>query len=785
MFLPLRAIQDALALLEQLLPDGWTVIADSAGFHFLLMSSSSSITKCIQRQIYLMYNGSVSVIVHCKTLPSENEISKLHPAPVVFQDEQYQKFCEKGLAMCWSMTQFQVCTGANHQESKHIWSSQPDSYVDLNPYLESKYESSCRSNQCHFLIPLRLNTLRCQPCSKIQKILKERTKFASEGTVKPNTPNIYLTPEQSQAKLKEVHEAKRKAEKRASYLQSKLKNLLEKEGVDVDEEQSQYFRSILEKADLNPMQKMFLEEQLKSASLSDSRGHRWHPAMIRLAIKIKNVSSSAYDILRDSGAVNFPHPRTLLDYTSCISSVSGVNPGLLEMVSTQVSKFKEPYEKYCALIFDEVFISQNLVYRKSDGALIGYVYLDDVDKEIARFDSYLQGKTELESLPLASKILAYMVKGLTSHVKCVIASYPCKDMDKTMLFSRTWEVIAQCEGAGVPILSLVCDGSPTNRSFFKLHTPINPRASGIVYDTINIYAPDNRPLFLIADVAHLLKTIRNCLHKSRENEGSQYRHMEINGQKLLWKYIVRLYYTYRGNSLRQCFKLNAQNVFPNSYSTMRVKYAAEVLSQTVANALKILNWPGTEELINFIEKINKFFDILNGAHSSQTKKKLNDDLAPYTDIKDARFEWLQKEFWNDYLESWRIENEELDMEPKERAKTILSYQTLQGIETTIWGFTGAVKYLLQKGARFVMARAFSQDPLEQHFSQQREKGGGNTNPNVQMFQRNQVNIAIAGQLKTRRRKANIEDDLTPSDVSAEPLPKRQRKQKQKFTTDDD
>lgn len=128
---------------------------------------------------------------------------------------------------------------------------------------------------------------------------------------------------------------------------------------------------------------------------------------------------------------------------------------------------------------------------------------------------------------------------------------------------------------------------------------------------------------------------------------------------------------------------------------------------------------------------------------------------------------------------WKRDSEELDLPQKDIAKTMLSYQTLEGMEITIRAFTKATKWLLKYGkATFVMARAFSQDPLEQHFSQQRGNVGGSSNPNTQQFLRTQVNIAIQGKLRTRRRKANVEDDLTPSIASSEPLPKLRRKRQE-------
>lgn len=280
----------------------------------------------------------------------------------------------------------------------------------------------------------------------------------------------------------------------------------------------------------------------------------------------------------------------------------------------------------------------------------------------------------------------------------------------------------------------------------------------------------------MADVAHLLKTIRNALHKSREKEGTQFRCLEIDGEKLLWTVIFRLYFTHKDDTLREGFKLNAQNVFLTSYSVMKVKYAAQVLSQSVANVLKQMNWPKTGQLINFIEMMNKFFDCLNGAHSSQALKHLNENLAAYDDINDPRFDWLLRDFWENFMVKWKEDNAKLGLTASALAKTMLPYQAVEGIEISIRSFVDSARWMLTEGrARFVMARAWSQDPLEQSFSIQRASCGGASAPNAEKFLRTQINMALQGKMKTRRRNANVAFDEECTEVSSKPLPKRQRR----------
>ena len=63
--------------------------------------------------------------------------------------------------------------------------------------------------------------------------------------------------------------------------------------------------------------------------------------------------------------------------------------------------------------------------------------------------------------------------------------------------------------------------------------------SGLGYACVNKKAPD-RLLYFISDVAHLLKTIRNCLNKSRCKAGTK-RCLEKGEEKMLWQSIIDLY----------------------------------------------------------------------------------------------------------------------------------------------------------------------------------------------------------------------------------------------------
>jgi len=193
------------------------------------------------------------------------------------------------------------------------------------------------------------------------------------------------------------------------------------------------------------------------------------------------------------------------------------------------------------------------------------------------------GKGE-EEPAAATKMLAYMVKGVANNVKEIVAYFPTKAVTREQLYDFTWEVIAALKIAGIKVLSVVCDGASVNRGFFDLHKPVTKTKTGVVFDTVNLFAPE-RMLFFVSDIPHILKCIRNAFAKSGRHAKCK-RKLTKNGQLILWTTFERFYLEDHESVWRQSHKLNAMNVYLGSFSCMRLPYAAQVMSNTVAQDLK-------------------------------------------------------------------------------------------------------------------------------------------------------------------------------------------------------
>ncbi|KAK3925947.1 Transposable element P transposase [Frankliniella fusca] len=596
-----------------------------------------------------------------------------------------------------------------------------------------------------------------------------------------------------------------------------MADLIAKEGVFISDDLSSDLSSLLGNANLSGAQSLFLQQQIKAANCKKKCGMRWHPALIRLGLKIHLKSPAAYRALQESGFDKLPTSRTLFDYSHASKIEYGVDSSVVKKFSKRVEEEKKEkkHPQFHVLIADEIHISKNLVIQKSTGELIGFKDLDSVDKEIAQLDLFLEDDDKQYEPEIASKILSFMVKGCSSKLKDVVASFPVCSPSPKQLYAWTWEVIGALEKSGIKVIVFTCDGASTNRAFIKLHQPVTTDFPGLIFDTVNKYAPE-RILYFMSDVPHLLKTTRNGLYNSRL-KGKGARCLQKNKEPMVWDTIINLYLMNKDRNIRKSFKLSPQNVFPDSFSKMKVALAAQVLSRTVANDIAGQGWPKTSEIVEFIRKTTDWFDLLNGAFSTQGQKKNNPRLNAYTlrDLQDFennvegnRFQELLDylKYHNEWQEEVRKLKEiqstslmsELGVQPLEAiddgsfhalaesmvedcekedfSKHLLPKQTILGINMSTQSFIKAVTFLLSNGAPFVNARTFCQDILEQNFGKQRMAGGGSSNPNVAQYFQRQRGISIVGQLgSSKKRGFNTEVLDEEADLNDKPLPKRQFK----------
>ena len=98
------------------------------------------------------------------------------------------------------------------------------------------------------------------------------------------------------------------------------------------------------------------------------------------------------------------------------------------------------------------------------------------------------------------------------------------------------------------------------------------------------------------------------------------------------------------NGLRLMPKLTFDHIKLNSFSSMHVTLAAQVLSASMAVVLREFSTPDTVGTAQFCGMVDSFFDCLNVRSTVEHQRNRKPFVAPYTSIDDSRFVWLEDEF---------------------------------------------------------------------------------------------------------------------------------------------
>ncbi|XP_071476835.1 uncharacterized protein [Diadema antillarum] len=646
----------------------------------------------------------------------------------------------------------------------------------------SKYDSlnvSLRHNSCPIL---KGDVGRCGTCTIyrtdlgiLRKRLKKEKETASTSSFKPHA---HLSKTEMRNRLEKMSKERKAMGENLVRLRKSLHKMIRKEGEIIDKKVSKSFKDIFQahNADFpeGSPAKLLWEEQQKFFT-KPPRQMRWHPSILRLCIAIHSKSPAAYDLLRSSGYLHLPHKNTLFNYTHCFDINPGYSSDFLSKIAKDINiESLPPHQKNVSVVFDEMKVKSGLVYT-SRGKLVGFTDLGDINNELLKYRKEAEDNTTQN---IATHALTIMIRGIFHNLHTPVGFFPCDAMTADQLYHIIWEGVERLHFAGFHVRAFVSDGATTNRKFYKLCSS--------EHFTINPFNPDHK-IYFISDVPHLIKTTRNNFENSGSHNNT--RNMMLRGAPISWRHILDVNAWDTGHinpdgtaqGLRMLNKITAEHLNLTPSSRMRVSLAAQVLSTSMASALKMQQQQSSKPLetsstITFIEYFNQFFDCMNVSNISQHIKSRNPALAPYKSVDDWRLLWLEEDFLG-LLDEWESEGMLVPgLKAADRQKLCLSKATLDGLRLTVRSFVQLAKeLLLEDGVEFVLSEKFSQDPLEEYFSRQRGVGGRFDNPDVHQFGSNILPLHVAGSSIAVSAKANVKSQKRKTAVDSTPLQSRKRK----------
>lgn len=458
--------------------------------------------------------------------------------------------------------------------------------------------------------------------------------------------------------------------------------------------------------------KVFINMQL-----NHGRRRKWSKSQRQLSLSLYYKSPTAYTFLLYSMKCSLPSIRTIQSWLKVIYLRTGCHNNLSSKLAIKVHTMEEK-EKICVLMFDEIALKKQLEFNEAQDFIEGYQDLASL------------GRTT----KFANSALVFYIRGLLYSWKTPFCYYvsagPVKsDLLKIIII----EVIKKLRHLTLNPLALVCDQASNNRRALSLlgATKVQP--------IINI---DGHKVCTLFDVPHLLKSHRNNFM----NEKLQY---IVNDNAVAWRDITETYeIDQKSGTTRTMPKITSIHVAPTTFQKMRVKYAAQIFSHTVASAIKTaavsgqLNSRTSISTAEFIDKVNDIFDALN----SRMLKDPNTKRRPLS-IYDTNTELTLRNALTFFSSIKVFENQ--------RKRENMYY--LSGFEWTIRSILLLWDDLKALGVKFLLTGFLNQDPVENFFSVVRNRGGYNPTPTVRQFRTaTQKNINI--RLQKSINSSNCEDE---------------------------
>lgn len=236
---------------------------------------------------------------------------------------------------------------------------------------------------------------------------------------------------------------------------------------------------VSENSDEN-FQLSFIIEQLE-LSKQPTNNRRYIGQTLMLASTLYVQSSASYIALYNSKFVCFPHPRNIKKLIGKFSLLGSDLEGSIEYLKTKLPLLKD-HEHIVNIHLDEIYVNPELHFK---GASI-------------------VGCSKTDSTKIAKTVQVFMISSIFSKYKDVVSLIPVNNLTAQQLQILMLNVLQQIENVGFIVIAFVSDNNVVNRKAFELFSE-----NGILQPYLPHPLDPKRLLFLIFDVVHILKCVRN------------------------------------------------------------------------------------------------------------------------------------------------------------------------------------------------------------------------------------------------------------------------------------
>ena len=423
--------------------------------------------------------------------------------------------------------------------------------------------------------------------------------------------------------------------------------------------------------------------------MSVKRRKKFSDAYKTFAVAIYFKSPSCYRFLQT--LFKLPAKATILRWMSKIQFHEGFCSNMFDVLKIRVERLK-PMDRVCALMMDEISLKKQVDYSAVQDRVVGL-------------------KQENDQVKYQKGALLFLVNGLCSHWRQAFAYFFIeKAMTSGELLPLVKTAMDKLEEIGLHVKVISSD---QGSNFCGLLSSL-----GVNKDFPH-FVHNGKKVFCVADPPHLLKSTRNCLSKNK---------IVSSTGTAEWAPIQDLYETDRNKRIRQCPKLKKSHFDFKAFGMkMRVKWAAQILSHSVAAALFAgasfqKYGENAESTAIFAENMNNLFDSMNTLQK-RGKTKYQNALTPKQN--DATGEFLDEMY--EWIQTWKIynaKNEEITNTFRFNEGWLLNIRAVKALVLD-----------LQENYEFeyLLTRRLCTDAVENVFSIVRSSRGFEQNPGVHGF----------------------------------------------------
>lgn len=305
-----------------------------------------------------------------------------------------------------------------------------------------------------------------------------------------------------------------------------------------------------------------------------------------MSLSLYKQSPKSYRLL--SKMFVLPCRKTLSNMLAFIPINTGIDPTLMKVLKENVKNLKPKY-RFCSILFDEISLNAGLQYNSNEGTIYG-------------FEENSSGRTQ----QFADHSLVFMVRGIVKNFKQPICYSFCKSTtNRHDLAHQIREVIKAVQSTGLKVISTICDQGATNSAAINIlindtkayYWKNNKEYNGDFYEVEYKFGNSTEliKIFHLFDPPHLLKGIRNNLLTKNVS-------FDMDGEKVAsWRDIMNLYELDSGiPDVKMLPRLTKEHVVPNEIRKMKVRNAAQVLSQRVSSVMAFLACKQNENVFIYL-----------------------------------------------------------------------------------------------------------------------------------------------------------------------------------------